>query len=84
MDERQEKFSLTDQIRRYSRSVYTNLAEAWRKGMYQAVFINKLKDAKKEAAETQTWLENLHCHVNIPISQYLKYSRPSLIVNKEK
>ena len=53
----EEKYSLTDQIRRSSRSVCTNLAEAWRKRRYKAVFINKLSDAEQEAAETQTWLE---------------------------
>lgn len=53
----EEKFALTDQIRRSSRSVCSNLAEAWRKRKYQAVFINKLTDAYQEAAETQTWLE---------------------------
>jgi four helix bundle protein len=54
---KEEKISLTDQIRRSSRSVCTNLAEAWRKRRYKAVFINKLSDAEQEAAETQTWLE---------------------------
>jgi len=54
---KEEKFSLIDQIRRSSRSVCTNLAEAWRKRRYKAVFINKLSDAEQEAAETQTWLE---------------------------
>jgi four helix bundle protein len=53
----EEKFSLTDQIRRSSRSVCTNLAEGWRKRKYKAVFLNKLTDAGQEAAETQTWLE---------------------------
>jgi four helix bundle protein len=53
----EEKYSLTDQIRRSSRSVCTNLAEGWRKRRYKAVFINKLSDAEQEAAETQTWLE---------------------------
>lgn len=57
-----EKYSLTDQLRRSSRSVCANLAEGWRKRKYQAVFINKLLDAAQEAAETQTWLEfALHC-----------------------
>ena len=57
-----EKYSLTDQVRRSSRSVCSNLAEGWRKRKYQAVFINKLLDASQEAAETQTWLEfALHC-----------------------
>lgn len=52
-----ERYSLTDQIRRSSRSVCTNLSEGWRKRRYKAVFINKISDATQEAAETQTWLE---------------------------
>ena len=52
-----EKFSLTDQIRRSSRSICSNLAEAWRKRRYRAVFVNKLSDAMQEASETQTWLD---------------------------
>jgi four helix bundle protein len=53
----EERYSLSDQIRRASRSVCTNLAEAWRKRRYKAFFINKLSDAMQEASETQTWLE---------------------------
>ena len=53
----EERYSLTDQIRRSSRSVCTNLAEAWRKRRYIAVFKNKLTDAMQEASETQSWLE---------------------------
>lgn len=53
----EEKYSLTDQIRRSSRSVCANIAEAWRKRRYKAVFINKLSDSSQEAAETQIWLE---------------------------
>jgi four helix bundle protein len=53
----EEKYSLTDQIRRSSRSVCANLAEAWRKRRYEAAFISKLSDAEAEAAETQVWLE---------------------------
>jgi four helix bundle protein len=52
-----EKFSLTSQIRRASRSVCGNLAEAWRKRRYEAAFISKLCDCEGEAAEVQTWLE---------------------------
>jgi four helix bundle protein len=52
-----EKFSLTVQIRRASRSVCGNLAEAWRKRRYEAAFISKLCDCEGEAAEVQTWLE---------------------------
>ncbi|MDD5326559.1 MAG: four helix bundle protein [Phycisphaerae bacterium] len=54
---KEETYSLTDQVRRSSRSVCTSLAEGWRKRRYKAVFINKLSDAAQEAAETQTWLE---------------------------
>jgi four helix bundle protein len=53
----EEKYSLTDQIRRSSRSVTANLAEAWRKRRYGAAFILKLNDSEGESAETQTWLE---------------------------
>ena len=56
----EEKYSLVDQIRRSSRSVCSNLAEAWRKRRYIAVFKNKLTDAMQEASETQTWLEFCH------------------------
>lgn len=54
---REETYSLTDQIRRSSRSVPANIAEAWRKRRYAAAFVSKLNDAEGEAAETQTWLE---------------------------
>jgi len=59
---KEEKYSLTDQIRRSSRSVCTNLAEGWYKRRYPAAFICKLTDSISEAAETQTWLEfSLDC-----------------------
>jgi four helix bundle protein len=53
----EERFALTDQIRRSSRSVCANLAEAWRKRRYEAAFVAKLSDAEAEAAETQTWID---------------------------
>ncbi len=53
----EERFSLTDQVRRSSRSVAANIAEAWRKRRYPAAFVSKLNDAEGEAAETQTHLE---------------------------
>jgi len=53
---REETYALTDQIRRSSRSVCSNIAEAWRKRRYEAAFVSKLNDAESEAAETQTWL----------------------------
>lgn len=54
---KEETYSLTDQIRRSSRSVCANLAEAWRKRRYEKAFISKLSDSESEAAETQVWLE---------------------------
>jgi len=52
-----ETYSLTDQIRRSSRSVCANVAEAWRRRRYAAAFVSKLNDSEAEAAETQVWLE---------------------------
>ncbi|MCI0485731.1 MAG: four helix bundle protein [Blastocatellia bacterium] len=54
---KEEVYSLTDQIRRSSRSVCANLAEAWRKRRYEGSFVLKLNDSEAEAAESQTWLE---------------------------
>lgn len=54
---KEETYSLTDQVRRSSRSVPANIAEAWRKRRYKAAFVSKLNDAEGESAETQTWLE---------------------------
>ena len=54
---KEEIYSLTDQVRRSSRSVCANLAEAWRKRRYEAAFVSKLSDSEAEAAETQVWLE---------------------------
>jgi four helix bundle protein len=53
----EEKYSLTDQIRRSSRSVCTNLREAWAKRKYEAHFVSKLTDADGENGETETWLD---------------------------
>ena len=53
----EEKFSLTDQIKRSSRSVCMNLGEAWRKRRYKAAFVAKLSDSETEACETQISLE---------------------------
>jgi four helix bundle protein len=52
-----ERYSMTDQIRRSSRSVCTNIAETWRRRRYKAAFIAKLNDSETEATETQVWLE---------------------------
>lgn len=52
-----ERYSLIDQMRRSSRSVASNISEAWRKRRYEAAFKSKLNDAESEACETQTWIE---------------------------
>ena len=53
----EEKYSLTDQIRRSSRSICSNLRESWAKRRYEAHFISKLTDADGENSETDTWLD---------------------------
>ena len=53
----EEKYSLTDQVRRSSRSVCSNLREAWAKRRYEAHFISKLSDCDGENSETDTWLD---------------------------
>lgn len=54
---REEKYSLTDQIRRSSRSVPANLAEAWKKRRYEKAFVSKIVDCAGEAGETEVWLD---------------------------
>lgn len=54
---KEETYALTDQIRRSSRSVCANLAEAWRRRRYEKAFVSKIVEAEGEAAETQTWIE---------------------------
>ena len=53
----EERYSLTDQVRKSSRSVCANLAEAWRRRRYPAYWVSKLSDCEAEAAETQIWLK---------------------------
>ena len=54
---KEELYSLTNQVRRSSRSICANLAEAWRRRRYRAAFLNKLNECEAEAGETQVWLE---------------------------
>lgn len=71
---KEEKYSLTDQIRRAARSVCANTAEAFRKRQYPAAFVAKIHDAEAEAAETQVWLDfSMHCtYIDIQSYQVLK------------
>ena len=55
---REERFSLTDQIRRSSRAVNAMIAEAWARRIYPAAFVNKINEALGEAMETQAWLDH--------------------------
>jgi len=77
----EERYSLTDQIRRSSRSICANLAEAWRKRRYEASFISKLSDAEAEAAETQVWLEfAVECgYLKLEIAQKLSISYDNVL-----
>lgn len=68
----EEKYSLTDQIRRSSRSVCANLAEAFRKRRYPKNFVSKLSDCEAEAAETQVWLDFALACDYIAIKDYEK------------
>ena len=89
----EEKYSLTSQIRRSSRSVCGNISEGWRKRRYQKLFENKLIDADGEASETQNWLdfalackyinEQTHHEVYEQYNQVLSMLT-SMIVNSEK
>jgi four helix bundle protein len=56
----EEKYSLTDQIRRSSRSIPTNIAESWAKRLYIKAYINKLSDALAEEFETEVWIDMSH------------------------
>jgi four helix bundle protein len=55
---REERYSLTDQIRRSSRAVKAMIAEAWARRRYKAAFVNKIDEALGEAYETQSWLDD--------------------------
>jgi four helix bundle protein len=68
----EERYALTDQIRRSSRSVCVNIAEAWRKRRYEAAFVSKLSDAETEAAETQVHAEFAFHHGYLSREEFLK------------
>jgi len=68
----EERYALTDQIRRSSRSVCANIAEAWRKRRYEAAFVSKLSDAETEAAEAQVHAEFAFHHAYLSREDFLK------------
>ena len=72
----EEKFSLTDQIRRSSRAVNAMIAEAWARRRYQAAFVNKINEALGEAMETQAWLDHaLEC-AYLNAAQHREFDAP--------
>ena len=78
----EETYSLTDQIRRSSRSVCTNISEAYRKRMYPKHFVSKLTDADGENSETITWLDfALACNY-ITEKDYAKFEKEGKEIGK--
>lgn len=78
----EEKYSLTDQIRRSSRSVCTNIAEAYRKRQYPAHFVSKISDSDTENSETQVWLLFAKACNYINENEYLNLNDRSLEIGK--
>jgi four helix bundle protein len=79
---KEETYSLTDQIRRSSRSICANLSEAYRKRRYPKHFISKLTDCDAENGETQTWLEFAVACKYISLEQFELLNEESLEVAK--
>jgi four helix bundle protein len=68
----EERYSLTDQIRRSSRATKAMISEAWARRRYKAVFINKIDEALGEASETQSWLDDAYDCGYIDSTQFEK------------
>lgn len=79
---KEETYSLTDQIRRSSRAVCANIAEAYRKRRYERHFISKLTDSDAENSETQTWLQFAHACGYISPETESEFLQKSLEVGK--
>ena len=79
---KEEIYSLTDQIRRSSRSVPSNITEAYRKRRYPKHFISKLTDADGENSETNTWLDFAHACNYIKKEDYNKFSNEGVEIGK--
>lgn len=90
---KEEKYSLTDQVRRSSRSVCANIGEAYRKRRYPAHFISKLTDSDAENSETQVWIDFAFACKYIDESAFISFTQKSeevgrlinhMIANSEK
>ncbi|SHG38583.1 four helix bundle protein [Salegentibacter echinorum] len=79
---KEETYSLTDQIRRSSRSVCVNVAEAYRKRKYPKHFVSKLTDSDAENAETQSWLEFAYACKYLDLDKKTKFIEKSNEVGK--
>lgn len=79
---KEEKFALTDQIRRSSRSVPANIGEAWSKRRYPKAFINKLTDSDAEVSETTVWLDFSRDHKYIQIDKHIYFIKKYEEVSK--
>jgi four helix bundle protein len=71
---KEERYALTDQIRRSSRSVAANIAEAWAKKIYPKSFVSKLSDSLAEEMETEVWLQFCYKHEYIPKEIYSQFT----------
>jgi four helix bundle protein len=78
----EEKFSLSDQIRRSSRSIPANIAEAWKKRKYSKLFVSKLIDCAGEAGETEVWLDFAKDAKYLSIERYAYFSKSYDEVNR--
>jgi four helix bundle protein len=72
---KEERYALTDQVRRSSRSVVANLAEGYRKRQYPKIFLNKLADADGESTETQVWLDFAYDCGYLPQERYVMLTK---------
>lgn len=79
---KEETYSLTDQVRRSSRSVCANMAEFYRKRIYPKHFVSKLSDCDAENAETQTWLEFAYACKYISEIQFKELTKESIEVGR--
>lgn len=79
---KEERYSLTDQIRRSSRAVASAVAESYRKRQYEAYFVNKVSDGDMENTETQTWLDFAYCCKYVIKSNYDELMDESIQVGK--
>lgn len=79
----EERYSLTDQVRRSSRAVCATIAEAWQKRRYPNHFVSKLSDADAECAETQTWLDFADAFGYIEHSVHKQLRNTYLLIGKQ-